>query len=371
MRNLRATTLALWLALAFGAACSADRILTDDPESGGDDDATLSDAEPHAANNLRLLNLRTYDGSGQTVHPDFAQMPAWSTPFLLVATPYTYGSATVENPSLFSRGPDFEWTPLGQIAKPLAIPGNVASQYLSDPDMVGIPGTSELWIYYRQVDSRNTILLKQTTDGLRFTDAVTVVSGAKHTIVSPAVVRRDSTRWRMWSVNAGKEGCSAWSTTVELRRSKNGVQWSAPTTVSLTQGNTFVWHIDVQWIPSRQEYWALYNVKVGGSCTTQALYLATSRDGLTWKTYPSPVIAAGVIPEFADVVYRSTFSYDPISDKIRFWYSGARVEDERYVWRSAYDRRDRAEVFQSIAELPLSPAAVRVARPRPIFFDPP
>ena len=368
--NPRATTLALWVALAFGAACSADRVLSGDPEAGGDDDATLADAEPHAANNLRLLKLRTFDGSGQTVHPDFAQMPAWATPFLLVATPYTYGSSAVENPTLFGRGADFEWNPVGPTAKPLAAPGK-SGQYLSDPDMLAIPGTPELWIYYRQVDSKNTILLKRTTDGVTFSDAEAVVTGAKQTIVSPAVVRRDSARWRMWSVNAGKEGCSAWSTTVELRRSKDGVHWGPPASVSLTQGNLFVWHIDVQWIASRREYWALYNVKVGGSCTTQALYLATSKDGMTWTTYPSPVIAAGVIPEFADVVYRSTFSYDPASDKIRFWYSGARVESEQYVWRSAYDRRDRAEVFQSISTLPLPSANARLPRPKAVYFDPP
>jgi hypothetical protein len=368
--QLRAMTLAIGLALVFSEGCSPDRLVTDDAAVAGDDDALLADAEPHTPNTLRLLKLRTYDGSGQTVHPDFAQMTTWQTPFLLVATPYPYGNSSLENPSLFSRGPDFEWSPMDPASNPIALPGDRNTQYLSDPDMVAIPGSHELWVYYRQVDAKNTILLKRTLDGIRFTDPTIVVSGAKQTIISPAVVRRDSTHWRMWSVNGGKDGCSGPSTTVELRRSRDGTKWSDPVTVSLTQGNAFVWHIDVQWIPSRKEYWALYNVKTPGICTTLSLYLATSSDGVTWKTYLAPVLTAGIIPEFADVVYRSTFAYDAESDKIRFWYSGARVVEGRYVWQSAFDRRDRAEVFESIANPHFAPAAVRAPRPG-VFFDPP
>ena len=42
-----------------------------------------------------------------------------------------------------------------------------------------------------------------------------------------------------------------------------------------------------------------------------ALYLATSADGRTWKTYPSPILARGTTPLFTDIVYRSTFAYEP------------------------------------------------------------
>jgi hypothetical protein len=155
----------------------------------------------------------------------------------------------------------------------------------------------------------------------------------------------------MWSVNSNV-GCTASTTTVELRRSTNGVDWSAPRTVSLSQPGYSVWHIEVQWVPSRQEYWALYNGKTAGSCTTPALFLATSADGETWKTFPSPVLAHGVIREFEDIVYRSTFAYDPSDDAISFWYSGARYESPNYLWRSAYERRARTAVFDVIAQPP-------------------
>ena len=101
-----------------------------------------------------------------------------------------------------------------------------------------------------------------------------------HLIVSPTIVRRSATQWLMWSVNSG---------THRLRwRVDDGgaapIQRTActgrtPQTVSLSEPDGFAWHIDVEWIPSRNEYWAIYPVKVAGGCTTDRLRFATSADG--------------------------------------------------------------------------------------------
>jgi hypothetical protein len=132
---------------------------------------------------------------------------------------------------------------------------------------------------------------------------------------------------------------------VELRRSTDGLQWTDPVTVDLVQPGYSPWHIDVQWIPSRQEFWAVYNGKTPGSCTTPAVFLATSSDGVTWRVQDWPVLAKGRVPQFADIVYRTTFAYDPLTDAITFWYSGARYDGTRYVWSAAVERRRRSEVF--------------------------
>jgi hypothetical protein len=175
----------------------------------------------------------------------------------------------------------------------------------------------------------------------------------------------------MWAVNAGLDGCRAETTTVELRRSRDGLAWGNPIPVSLTQPGFSVWHIDVQWIPAFREYWAIYNVKIGGNCATTALYLATSKDGVTWQTYPSPVIAAGAIPAFSHIVYRSTFAYDPVKDNVRLWYSGAAYIGTGYVWKIAFDRRSRAELFASISQPAPASVAFRAAIPQPAFTNPP
>ena len=90
----------------------------------------------------------------------------------------------------------------------------------------------------------------------------------------------------------------------------------------------------------------MFNGKVAGSCTTNALYLATSPDGLTWRTYRSPVLRRGAIPEFADVVYRATFSYEADRDLVSIWYSGARSNARVYEWRAAFERRRRDDAVR-------------------------
>ncbi|HET7456461.1 MAG TPA: Ig-like domain-containing protein [Gemmatimonadaceae bacterium] len=328
---------------------------------------TLGDATPHQAHAragsamaatfaalvdgrgaLVALDVATYDGSGQVVHPDVAAAPVgWGTgPRQLVMTPYPFGNAAFENPSLFVAPDETHWLPpAGGDGNPVVRP---LGGYLSDPDLVFDPAAGALRLYYRAVDGENRVLLTTSRDGLRWDTPVEVVHGPNHTVVSPAVVRRAANDWWMWTVDGGV-GCTAATAALDVRRSADGVHWSAPTRATLAQAGYFPWHVDVQWIPSLGEFWALYNGKEAGSCTTPALFLARSTDGVTWTTYPSPVLARGAIAELADVVYRSTFAYDPASDAVTLWYSGASYDGSRYVWRAAVERRTRAALLASVS----------------------
>jgi hypothetical protein len=108
------------------------------------------------------------------------------------------------------------------------------------------------------------------------------------------------------------------------------------------------WHIDVIWVPEVQEFWALYNEKPSQTCVTPALRLSTSADGITWTQHPTPVLRAGVTPEFNNIVYRSTFEYDARTDMVTFWYSGARATGETWMWSAAVERRSRRDLFRMI-----------------------
>ena len=156
------------------------------------------------------------------------------------------------------------------------------------------------------------ILLSQSEDGIGWSAPEEVLRARSHEIVSPAVVRGSPVApWAMFSVNSGPDGCTAHGTTVELRTSDDGRHWSAPVATDLAEPGQVAWHIDVQWIPARGEYWALYNTyPAGGTCTTDALRFARSPDGLHWTTARSPVLRRGVSDAFRDVVYRSTFVVD-------------------------------------------------------------
>jgi hypothetical protein len=310
---------------------------------------------------LQPLAFTTYEGSGQVVHPDYAATPAgaFGMPLHLAITPYPFGNASFENPSLFeSRRRDLWDVPQGA-PQPVVLPN---AGYLSDPDLVYVPDTGELWLYYRQVTADNIVQLVRSADGRTWSAPVEVARAPNHAIVSPSVVRRAAGDWWMFAVNAGPSGCGAASTTVEVRRSPDGVHWGDPTPVALAAAELSPWHIDVQWIQALGRFWALYNAKAAGGCTTPAVYLAESADGLQWPATGLQVLVKGVIPTLQDVVYRSTFEYDPLTDAVTFWFSGARFESGAYRWGAAVERRHRADVFQRLAaeidpaRLPPAPA---------------
>ena len=310
---------------------------------------------------IRVLAVPTYDGSGQVVHPDYVRSPAgaFGSPHHLAITPYPQNNALLENPSHFvGTGPD-RWSLESGAPNPVIRP---TTGYLSDPDLVFVPETGELWLYYRQVIGDNFVHLMRSRDGLRWSAPVEVARAPAHEVVSPSVVRRGPGDWWMWAVNSGSEGCGVPSTTIEVRRSMDGEHWSAPEPVALNQQDLFAWHVEVQWIPSRNEFWALYNVKGSGGCATPALFMATSPDGYTWTVHGAPVLVRGRIPALADIVYRSTLEYDPATDAITFWYSGARHTGKEYVWSAAVERRRRIDVFAPAAALV---SGERLLRPAP------
>ena len=313
---------------------------------------------------LHVLALETFDGSGQAVHPDAAITPPTWAPdqTQLFVTPYPNGDATKENPSLFTGRSFVDWLIPPGVMNPIARP---ATGYLSDPDEVFNPETNELWLYYRAVTSENEILLIRGSGPSTWSPPTLVASGTNHTIVSPTVVRRGAGNWLMWSVNSGTGGCAGNSTTVEMRRSSDGINWSDPATTDLSEVNAFAWHIDVEWIPSKQEFWAIYNVKIPGSCTTSELHFARSTDGLHWVMAGGPVLVRGAIPAFADIVYRASLLYDEATDSITLWYSGARFQDGRYDWRIATERLTASAFFERLAAsgLPGGGSGVTTAPP--------
>jgi len=292
---------------------------------------------PPPPNDIHLLTLQTFDGSGQAVHPDPAVTPpSWgASSTQLMVTPYPSGDASKENPSLFEGRSVDEWFVPEGVMNPIARP---AAGYLSDPDELYNPDASELWLYYRGVTTQNEVFLIRATSPTQWSAPVLVASAPNHSIVSPTVVRRGAGDWMMWSVNSGTGGCTSASTTVELRRSSDGVNWSAAVATDLAEEDNFPWHIDVEWIPSRGEFWSVYNVKVAGSCTTAALHFATSTDGVHWVPGHSAVLARGRIPAFEDIVYRGAVSYDAGANVVTLLYSGARFQDTRYTWRVATEQ---------------------------------
>ena len=304
--------------------------------------------EPLSLGALRRLRLATFEGSGQFVHPDVVRVPRGWAPArrFLAITPYPGGDVTHELPSIYRSGAATDWVVPTGGTNPVVRPWK---GYLSDPDVVFEPNRRELWMYFRHVGRANSVFLTVSPDGVQWSRPERVVTAPNHQLVSPAVVRVGDGDWHMWAVNAGSAGCQSQTTTVEHRTSTDGLHWSPPERVDVSGPNALPpWHIDVAWIPEVGEFWALYNEKPEYTCATPALRLATSTDGLTWVQHPTPVLRAGIIPEFNDIVYRSTLEYDARTDMVTLWYSGARSAGETWVWSGAVERRSRQDLLRMI-----------------------
>lgn len=299
--------------------------------------------------------LPTYDGSGQLAHLDVAVLPdGFATHvFWLAATPYPNDNANLENPSLYTDT-DHRWAVPPNIHNPL-VPPPPAPAHNSDPDIIYDPVTATLRLYYRlTTGDGDRILVKTTSDGEHWSDPVTVAAAPGISIISPAVVRTPDAQWYMWSVNAVNGGCQAASTVLERRTSSNGLVWSPPEPVTIDQPGYVVWHLDVQYIPSLAEYWALIAAyPSGGGCATDDLLFARSTDGLHWQTYAAPAVARSDFAPFAGAVYRSTFTYEADVDATRMWLSGTVYRNGQWVWTTATTRWTQAELMGQIAAIRL------------------
>lgn len=331
---------------------------------------------PTRFDSLHTLQFATYDGSGQVIHPDVAASPTpWpGRRWFMAITPYPNGNTSFENPSVYSSADGLAWSPPPGVVNPVVRPESRG--YLSDPSLLYNPDDGRLWMYYREATpplqsppayvAQNIIRVVTSPDGMRWSNPEPVVTVDAHALVSPTVVRRAAGEWYMWSVDGGTAGCGDAQAHLDLRRSSDGVHWSPPTRAQITlPGRHLPWHIAAQWVPSRHEFWMLSALKVPGSCATPAVYLSSSRDGVSWIHYPTPVLRRGAIPEFHDIVYRSAFQYDAKQDVLTLYYSGARASEGALVWSAAVQRRRRSELFAEIRRQPAALTSVVRGLPMP------
>jgi hypothetical protein len=312
------------------------------------------------------LTLVTYEGSGQAVHPDVVSGHGALAGFWLIVTPYPNGNVDVENPSIFHAPKGNVWTIPTGVRNPLALPDQKAA-YLSDPDVVYNMQDQRLWLYYRGASNvSNLVYLMHSADGSHWDTPSPVLTVPAHQAVSPTVVHgAPDAPWIMWTVNAGPLGCAATNTTIERRTSTDGSHWSDASPVALVQPGQAIWHIDVEWIPARQEYWAIYNTyPIGTSCSTHSLYVAQSRDGVTWSVGTSPIIRSGLTEDFQDIIYRATLMADPRGTRMTLWLSGARYIPAAsvYVWHTATVSTTAANLL-AISAAPASALATPAVRP--------
>ena len=277
---------------------------------------------------LTPLDFATYDGSRQVVHPDYVATPAgaFGLPFHLAITPYPFGNAAFENPSFFEATRRDAWT----LSPANAQSGRAAGRRVSVRPRPGVrAGDGRAVAVLPPGDHRQHRAAGAHPRRRALVRARSRWSGRPTTRSSrPASSAGREDDWWMFAVNAGvvglRRGGDHGGGAPLGRRAAVGRSGGGRTSASRT---LWPWHIDVQWIPSRERVLgASTTPRPATGCTTPAVYLAESADGSPGSRCPSRCWSRASSPTFQDIVYRTTFEYDPLTDAITFWFSGARFD---------------------------------------------
>jgi hypothetical protein len=279
---------------------------------------------------LHTIPVATYDHTGQSTHPDFARINTpWSSACWMVYTPYANSNGGVENPSL-ATSPDCEhFTPAAGVKAPLI--DQPADGYNSDPELMYDATGGCLGVVFRQVNTKNNILITRSCDGKVWTTPRTLFTAPNHSAISPTVAAGPDGLNRIWYVDAGPNGCTSQTNVVKMRlaaptASLDTLKFGNEVVTDLVQPGYVIWHMKVRYVPEKSMYIAMYvafPMTTGmGQCTNDDLFVATSLDGIHWRPFQVPMLDHLDARFNFTTLYRASFTYNATTDKLRTIVSG-------------------------------------------------
>lgn len=288
-------------------------------------------------NSETFLNTPTYDGSNQTVHPSIVYFEtAWNGyKYWMAMTPYPGTNDNFENPSILSSNDGQIWVvPVG-LTNPINSTFSRPSAHYNDPDLIYNNDTNVLEIYWLDAgDGKTSLFYSNSSDGITWTNQLNVLNVSDYEIISPAIIYKNNV-YTMWVVNSTSIGCSSTTKKLQFYNSTDGISWNGSFSTSFTNpSGKYLWHMDIDWIIERNEYWMIFDAAASCNAQIQGIFLSNSSDGITWTTSGSPLIT--YIPSTWDeVLYRPTFLYNKTSnDMLEIWYSASNWP--RTIWHTGY-----------------------------------
>jgi hypothetical protein len=243
-----------------------------------------ADADPDGRG--RFLTLPTYDGSNQPTHINvqFDQNGRFGHRYWMTMTPYPFGDATKENPSILVSEDGLDWSEPEGIANPVSgVPDDVDRKgHYSDGYLLPRPDGFELWFRYNPAradgskpdNSTNIVYRMTSSDGIKWSRKEAVFDGGDPSYMSPSLLIEGS-RYRLWYSNYGGQLVHTESADLE--------SWTAPQAVRVELSDGYVpWHQEM--VRTDLGYEALllgYLPSQGdGDSPPFALFYARSDDGL-------------------------------------------------------------------------------------------
>ena len=329
------------------------------PVSSYTDNDAISDIIFQKANTS--LEIPTYDGSGQLTHPSVLYFPeGWNNhKYWVAATPYPYSDDRYENPSIYYFDtPGENWKVPAKLTNPVVPQPTVG--FNSDPCLTYNKTSDELYCFYRDYNSTDLNIqycIIKSSDGILWSSPILLynitsnkpvlcshmslltrvyirvciiiyniihkneLEGAMNVERSNSIVQLPNETWMMWA--------QKWDAPylIVYRTSKDGIHWSEPKNCTSVEGfykdNT--WHLEVKYLEEYRRFFMLLY-----SNSDKCLSFAESENGVEWKYYPNKILKPdNDTQNFANSsLYKSSFTYDPVTNTIHLWYVGVNTENE-------------------------------------------
>jgi hypothetical protein len=279
---------------------------------------TASEVAP-LTNASSYVTLPTYDGSGQGISPSvmYFQNSWHGYKYWMVMTPLPNGNDVYRNPSILVSNDGASWALPAGLVNPV-----ISGGQNTEPTLYYNEGTDELWIYFVNETGAHTVRRMTSVDGIHWSAPQTLYSVPLYQNLSSSVAKVGDTYF-LWTVNAGSAGCSATSNAIQYRTSADGINWSQPSNISIFGASYFPFHVTVQQVPSKGEYWMLISAYgTGQNCANAVLQFAKSTDGINWTAYPNSALRNGSGWDNA-LIHTSSLVYDPASDQLNVWYGAS------------------------------------------------
>ena len=277
---------------------------------------------------LRKTIIKTYDGSGQSVHPDIIE---YQKKIFMAFTPYPFGIDTYENPCI-AMWNNKQWT-LIPGANPL-IKENDFKWHLSDPCLFVYQGY--LVLLYRKTEKANSknssLFITKSSNGFKWEQPYDLKLPLGKDYISPAIIYTQQVH--LVYIDTDQERNKAMILSGNSLESLDSIE-----EIEL-QGfnNEKIWHVGV----SAEENW---NKKHSSNSRFDCLITTITKEG-EYKLYFGNLyfcqgwilkIKSEVIPEELkkEILYKSSFAV---------------VENKKYIFISWKDHRGRWKISKYLSE---------------------
>lgn len=274
------------------------------------------------------LNIPTYDGSGQAVHPSVIFFPnGWNGyKYWMAFTPYPGQNPAYENPSIITSNDSISWEVPSGLTNPL-VPAPPTG-FNADPELVYDFVDNKLRLYYI---TNEIVKFIESYDGINWSNPTYCKFFPSSVSLMAPTIQRKENAWTMWVTVATSGPRGYW---IYQYNSSDGITWTQgpPIILNNVRNDIVPWHSSIYFDGNIYHFLvACYTVDSDNGHTR--LWYGRSEDGISFLLDTSPLTKIGQIGQFySREIYRSCLT-QTLSGQYRIIISAA---NSTAIWRLGY-----------------------------------